>query len=251
MSIVEKVTKTRETLKQVLSSEWDTSIMPQFSNSEVEKIYTLPSSKNIQIAQFGVASGCNFSLKHKSIPSYNLHVIYYNFPEIGKSSSKITKSSCDKIESLYSSDLIKPFDSIIMIVNDEISESLQSSFDSLNVKLQNDLESIEMDDKIIDEMKKSKFYLEKKHFRNVTLFNVNNLTNNIMNHRLVPEQTVIRDREEIKKILEENNCNKKQLPIILKGDIVSKYLRLSPGDLCKVKRKSIKTGEYSFYRICY
>jgi len=72
-----------------------------------------------------------------------------------------------------------------------------------------------------------------------------------MKHRLVPEQTAIRDRDKIKEILEENNCNTKQLPIILKGDIVSKYLRLSPGDICKVERKSIKTGEYNFYRICY
>jgi DNA-directed RNA polymerase subunit H (RpoH/RPB5) len=225
--------------------------MPDMSNNEVEKMYTLPSSKNKQIAQFGVASACNFSLKHKHIPSYKLHVIYYNFPEIGKTSSKITKSSCDKIESLYSLELIAPHDSIIMIINDEISESLQSSFDSLNVRLHNDLEFPNIDKEVIGEMKKSKYLLEKKHFRTVTLFNVNNLTNNIMKHRLVPEQKSIRNKEEIKKILEENNCNTKQLPIILKHDIVSKYLRLSSGDLTEIKRKSIKTGEYKFYRICY
>ena len=72
-----------------------------------------------------------------------------------------------------------------------------------------------------------------------------------MKHRLVPEQSVVRDRQEIKNILEETNCNTKQLPIILKGDIISKYLRLSPGDICKIKRKSVKTGEYYFYRICH
>tara|TARA_Y100001935_G_scaffold6527_1_gene4985 strand:+ start:1333 stop:2088 length:756 start_codon:yes stop_codon:yes gene_type:complete len=251
MNIVDKVTRTRFTLKEILSNEWDTSVMPEMSNNEVEKMYTLPSSKNKQIAQFGVASACNFSLKHKLIPSYKLHVIYYNFPEIGKTSSKITKSSCDKIEALYSSEIISPHDSIIMIINDEISESLQNSFDALNVRLQNDLEISDINEKVVSEMKKNKLSLEKKHFRTVTLFNVNNLTNNIMDHRLVPEQSSIRDREEIKKILEENNCNTKQLPIILKHDIVSKYLRLSTGDLCKVTRKSIKTGEYNFYRICY
>ena len=133
MSIVDKVTKTRYTLKEILSNEWDTSVMPDLSNNEVEKMYTLPSSKNKQIAQFGVASACNFKLEHKMIPSYKIHVIYYNFPEIGKSSSKITKSSCDKIDSLYTSELISPYDSIIMIINDYISESLQTSFDSLNV----------------------------------------------------------------------------------------------------------------------
>ena len=251
MGIVDKVTRSRFTLKEILSNEWDVSIMPDMSNNEVEKLYTLPSSKNKQIAQFGVASACNFSLKHKYIPSYRIHVIYYNFPEISKSSSKITKSSCDKIDALYSSELISPHDSIIMIINDEISESLQNSFDSLNVKLQNDLEVIEFDGEIIDEMKKNKYPLEKKHFRNVTLFNINNLTNNIMSHRLVPEHTCIRNRLEIKSILEENNCNTKQLPIILKHDIISKYLRLSQGDICKIKRKSIKTGEYFFYRICH
>ena len=251
MNIVEKVAKTRFTLKNILSKEWDTSVMPEMSNNEIEKLYTLPSSKNKQIAHFGVASACNFSLKHNLIPSYKLHIIYYNFPEIGKSSSKITKSSCDKIEGLYSSEMISPHDSIIMIINDDISESLQTSFDSLNVKLQNDLEISELDEKVISEMKKNKLSLEKKHFRTVTLFNINNLTNNIMEHRLVPEQIVIRERGEIQNILEENNCSTKQLPIILKHDIISKYLRLSPGDICQVKRKSIKTGEYYFYRICY
>ena len=157
----------------------------------------------------------------------------------------------DKIEALYSSEIISPHDSIIMIINDEISESLQNSFDALNVRLQNDLEISDINEKVVSEMKKNKLSLEKKHFRTVTLFNVNNLTNNIMDHRLVPEQSSIRDREEIKKILEENNCNTRQLPIILKHDIVSKYLRLSTGDLCKITRKSIKTGEYNFYRICY
>ena len=251
MNIVDKVTKTRYTIKEILSNEWDTSVMPDLSHSEVEKLYTLPSSKNKQIAQFGVASACNFSLKHKLIPSYMIHILYYNFPEIGKTSSKITKSSCDKIEALYSSELISPHDSIIMIVNDDISESLQTSFDSLNVNLQNYLETTDLDKSVIDEMKKNKLSLEKKHFRTVTLFNVNNLTNNIMEHRLVPEQIAIRDKEKIKVILEENNCNAKQLPIILKHDIVSKYLRLSPGDVCKTTRKSIKTGQYDFYRICY
>lgn len=250
MSILDKVNKTRYTLKSILNNEWDTSVMPELSNNEIEKLYTLPSSKNKQIAQFGIASACNFSLNHKYIPSYRIHVIYYNFPEIGKTSSKITKSSCDKIQSLYSNEMISPFDSVIVIVNDMISESLESSFDTLNIKLQNDLESIEFTDKIIDEMKKNNYPLEKKHFRNITIFDVNNLTNNIMKHRLVPEHTVIRDRSQIKEILEETNCNTKQLPIILKSDIMSKYLRITSGDICKIKRKSIKTGEYYFYRLC-
>ena len=96
MNIIDKVTNSRITLKEILSEDWDVSSMPDLSNIEIEKIYNIPSSKNKSIAQFGVASGCNFSLKHRFIDSYKLHIIYYNFPEIGKMSSKVTKSVCDK-----------------------------------------------------------------------------------------------------------------------------------------------------------
>ena len=108
MNIVDKVTRTRFTLKEILSNEWNTSVMPDMSNNEVEKMYTLPSSKNKQIAQFGVASACNFSLKHNLIPSYNLHVIYYNFPEIGNLSvSGMTFQQSSKyIKSRVSSQMI-------------------------------------------------------------------------------------------------------------------------------------------------
>ena len=38
MSIVDKVTRTRYTLKEVLKEEWDTSVMPDLSNSEIREI---------------------------------------------------------------------------------------------------------------------------------------------------------------------------------------------------------------------
>ena len=99
-------------------------------------------------------------------------------------------------------------------------------------------------------MEKNDFNLDKKHFRNIHLFNIDNFTNNILKHRLVPEHLVIRKKEEIQKILKECNCNLTQLPIILKNDIISKILRLAPGDLCKIIRNSDKCGEYPFYRVC-
>lgn len=250
MNIIDKVTNSRITLKVILSNDWDTSSMPDLSNIEIEKIYNIPSSKNKSIAQFGVASGCNFSLKHRFINSYKLHVIYYNFPEIGKIGSKVTKSVCEKIKALYISELINPYDSILLIINDNISESLELSFNSLNISLQNDLETIEINDDIIDQMKENDYPLEKKHFRNVTLLDINSLTNNLLNHRLVPKHRPIRNKKEIQEILERCNCKQNQLPIILKNDKVSKYLRLSPGDICEITRKSIKVGQYPFYRIC-
>ena len=56
--------------------------------------------------------------------------------------------------------------------------------------------------------------------------------------------------KEIQGILEKCNCNLNQLPIILKNDIMSKMLRLSSGDICKITRSSDKCGEYPFYRVC-
>ena len=250
MNIIDKVTNSRITLKEILSGEWDTSSMPDLSNVEIEKIYNVPSSKNKSIASFGVASGCNFSLKHRSIEPYKLHIIYYNFPEVGKTSSKVTKSICEKLKTLYIGELISPYDSILVIINDNISESLESSFNGLNITLQNELEQIELEDNIIEQMKKNNYPLEKKHFRNATLIDINSLTNNLLKHRLVPEHKVIRNKKEINEILEKCNCKENQLPIILKNDKISKYLRLSPGDVCEITRKSIKVGQYPFYRIC-
>ena len=250
MNIIDKVTNSRITLKEILDEDWDVSSMPDLSNIEMEKMYNIPSSKNKSIAQFGVASGCNFSLKHKYIDSYKLHIIYYNFPEVGKTSSKVTKAVCDKLKALYVSELINPYDSILLIINDNISESLETSFGRLNISLQNDLESIELTDDIIEQMKKNKVPLEKKHFRNVTLIDINSLTNNLLNHRLVPKHRAIRNNKEIREILDKCNCKDNQLPIILKNDKISKYLRLATGDVCEITRKSIKVGQYPFYRIC-
>ena len=246
MNIIEKITKSRNTLKNFLKEEWDTSTMPDLSNQEVEKIYTIPSSKNKSIAQFGIASGCNFSLQHNFIPSYRLHVIYYNFPEIGKISSKITISACDKLKTLYISELISPEDSILLIINDVISESLESSFDELNITLQEEFKTIELNESIIDEMKKNKFPLEKKHFRNIVVFDINSITNNLLSHRLVAKHKPIRKKEDISLILQKTNSSLNQLPIILKNDIISKY----QGDICEITRKSMKSGEYPFYRVC-
>tara|TARA_Y100001970_G_C14113617_1_gene792303 strand:+ start:37 stop:792 length:756 start_codon:yes stop_codon:yes gene_type:complete len=250
MNIIQKVNSTRYTLKEILEEEWDVSSISDLSNQEIEKIYNIPSSKNSTLSSFGIAAACNFSLQHKFIPSHRLHIIYYNFPEIGRNSSKVTKSSCDKILNLYKSDLINFEDSLIIIINDTISESLEKSFLGLNVTLQGEFEGRELNEEIIQEMKENDYYLEKKHFRNVHILSIDNITNNILKHRLVPTHQVIRRRNEIEKILKDCNCKSNQLPIILKDDIISKLKRVAPGDICKIIRKNEICGENIFYRIC-
>lgn len=247
-NISQKVNKTRYTLKEILSNEWDTSIIQDYSDTEIDKIYSANSSN---LSPFpGVAGACNFKLSHKNIPSHSLHIIYYNFPENGKQSTKVTKSSCEKLYEYYNDESVNFEDSMFIIIDDTISESLEKSFDELNIKLQGELQSRDLDEKIIDEMSKNDIQLEKKHFRNVHIFNVNNFTNNILKHRLVPPHKSIREKKYIEEILNKCNCKANQLPIILKNDIISKTLRLSNGDICEITRKSDKSGTYPFYRIC-
>jgi len=260
MNIIQKVNRTRYTLKEILDEEWDTSTIADLSDQEIEKIYSVPSAKNKSLSTFGVASGCNFSLKHKYVPTHQLHVIYYNFPEVGRVSSKVTKSACDKIMNLYKSDLINFEDSLLILIDDRISESLEKSFNELNISLQNEYEERNISDEIVEEMNENKYPLEKKHFRNIHIFNVNSLTNNLLKHRLVPEHKVIRNHKSIEEIIQKCNCTTNQLPIILKNDMVSKLKRLAIGDVCMILREGIKKGclvknkvkcgEYQFYRIC-
>ena len=241
--IINKINKTRYTLKEILENEWDISSISDFSDQEIEILYNQGKGSPL-----GSASECNLSLKHKFIPSYKLHIIYYNFPEIGNKSSKITKSCFEKINNLYSTDQFSNEDSVFVIINDIISESLESNLKNLNITLQNDL--IELSESIIHEMEENNYHLEKRHFRNVYLFNINSLTNNLLKHNLVPEHIPIRNRKEINEILNKCNCSLNQLPIILKKDAVAKLIRLTEGDICEIRRKSKKCGEYSFYRVC-
>ena len=189
-------------------------------------------------------------MNHRFIPSHTLHIIYYNFPENGRLSSKVTKSACDKLEEYYNEGNINKEDSLFVIINDVISVSLEKSFEELNIKLQSQLEGQEISKEIKEEMEKNNYYLEKKHFRNIHLFNIDNFTNNILKHRLVPPHKAIRKREDIEEILETCNCKLNQLPIILKKDPVAKFYGGKNGDVFKVTRPSETAGEYITYRYC-
>jgi DNA-directed RNA polymerase subunit H (RpoH/RPB5) len=247
MIITEKVNRTRYTLKDILSDEWKMDGVPDYSNLEIEKMYNVQTSS---LLSMGVASACNFTVSHKHIPSHKLHIVYFQFPEIGKTSSKVTKSICDKIHNLYKNKDIQFEDSLFILLNEPVSESLESNFNSLNITLQNEYETVPMSDDIIQEMQTSKFPLEKRHFRNVRVFDINLFVNNILNHSLVPKHIVIRTKKGIEEILKKHNCTIHQLPIILKNDNIAKILRITPGDLCSIERKSRKSGTYQFYRIC-
>jgi len=253
MKITEKINKSRYTLKSILSNEWNTVPISDYSLKELDSIYSNTSG----LEQYGPGFICNFSLKHKVIENYSLHVIYYKFPDMtpDSTSSKVSKKSLiDNINKLYEEEYLKINDSIIIIINEDISETIQKAIDNFNIELQNELEVSGLNKDIMDELKSKNINLDNeynlKHFKNIQILDINSLTNNLLDHKLVPKHDVIRNKEEINKILEGCNANITQLPIILKNDIIAKLIRLSPGDLCKITRNNEKSGINYFYRVC-
>ena len=81
--------------------------------------------------------------------------------------SKVTKAACEKLNNLYQSELINFEDSLFVIINDTISESLEKSFTTLNMSLQNGLQETGLNEDIISEMEENNYPLENNHFRNV------------------------------------------------------------------------------------
>lgn len=251
MDIIDNILKSREQLKNILSNEWDTSIIQDYSKTELEKIYNLNTPKSSNISQFGNASGCNLTLTHKHIPSHKLHVIYYNFPELGRNIPKITKQCGDKIISLYTEEIIESDDSILMIILDKLTENIENTISTINQQFQEELNITNLRDTILNEnnTKKNPFKYSLSHFKNIHIFNILSLTIDLTKHVYVPKHECIRDKKIINKLLQDTNTTMKQLPIIKVSDIQAKLLRMSPGDLCKITRNTL-AGEIITYRIC-
>ncbi len=251
MDTITKINLSRKQLKQYLSNEWDVSPIQDYSNKELEKLYTMNTSKLSAIASFGNATGCNFSLSHKYIPSHQLHVIYYNFPELGRPPLKVTKTCGDKIKNLYTNGTINPEDSVIIIILENISENLEKTIEDLYESSQEELQIVGLSDSILTDnsSKEIPFQYSIEHFKNIHIFSINSLIVDLTSHKHVPKHECIRDKKIISKICEDTNTKTHQLPIILRNDPQAKILRLAKGDICKIIRKTTE-GEIIYYRIC-
>ena len=248
-STISKINRSRYTLKKYLNEEWNTDSIKDYSDIEIEKLYRTnkPSSSDIY---FGNASACNFTLYHKKIQSHRLHVIYYNFPELGSPAVKITKTCGEKLNSLYKEGDIQPEDSLIVILYNQIPENLQIAIENLYILGQQELssglsESIQNENESLGE---NKFNIS--HFRNIHIYHLDSLSVDITKHIQVPKHVVIRDKPTIDNILEKCNCRIDQLPIILRTDAMAKRLRLAPGDICEITRVTQSAGDVVYYRVC-
>lgn len=251
MKKTEKINRSRNTLKEILSNEWDTSVIADYSDSEIEKIYF---NADNPYQQFSNGFNCNIILNNLKIPSYRLLILYVNFKENDKKSQKLNDTIREKIKLLYQQEYINFCDSILLIIDENISESINNYINTLNIELFTELNPESLTNDIKEDLKKNNITLGEdislRHFKNVHCIDINSLTNNLLKHSLMPAHNIIRDKKSINDILEKCNCNLNQLPIILKNDIMAKLNRMTVGDIIEITRKSIKCGDSLFYRVC-
>ena len=248
MDLVQKIVKSRITLKQILSKDYNTDDLPIYSVDEMDKLYKLQPTSESPLKILGNNGlPCHFTLNHRILDKHELHVYYYNFPKIGENTTKINRTIANKINKLYDDKIIKETDSIFIILNESINETTVNLYESLKLLLHE--EEFDMTE-INKQMDEKNIKLQYKHFRNLFMFDINTLQINILEHNLVPKHEVIRDRDEIKKILEKCNCELHEMPIISRNDSISKLLMCIPGDVCKIDRISKTSGNYEYYRVC-
>ena len=243
--IVKKIANSNKILKDLLSNEYDISNYPLYTQDEVDKLYSMKIERDNPFIMFGNAIGCNFSLKNKYLKNIKIHVFYYNFPEYKSSkSTKFNKSIINRVVELYESDTIGPYDNIILIINEKITESYETILESLN----NILKSY--DKEPLNKILKSNNKYETRHFKNVFLYDINSLQVNLLEHELVPKHEVVRESDKIQKILKKFNCKLDELPIIKNNDTIARLILCVSGDICKITRKNLTSGFYEYYRLC-
>jgi DNA-directed RNA polymerase subunit H (RpoH/RPB5) len=87
--------------------------------------------------------------------------------------------------------------------------------------------------------------------RDVQLFQVRELMYNVSRHSLVPKHEPIRDEARIEEVVKRYRLKSKfQLPLILSGEPMARYLALKPGQLVRITRPSPSSGTYVLYRCC-
>lgn len=70
----------------------------------------------------------------------------------------------------------------------------------------------------------------------------------ISKHEFVPKHVKL-SSSDTEKLLSKYNISKKQLPKIFKSDAAIRDMDLKPGDIVKITRKSVTSGESLYYRV--
>lgn len=82
----------------------------------------------------------------------------------------------------------------------------------------------------------------------IEIFKFTEFQINIVDHVLVPSHSVLLP-EEAETFLKDYNTKKKNMPLILTTDPIARYYNMKHGDICKIIRPSISSGESFYYRL--
>jgi len=104
----------------------------------------------------------------------------------------------------------------------------------------------EMNETIISELK----HIWEKDGIFIVIENIKRLQYNILKHSLVPEHTIISDKE-VEEVMKKYNIkNKTEFPDISRFDPVARVIGLRPGNVCKIIRPSKTAITTEYYRVC-
>jgi DNA-directed RNA polymerase subunit H (RpoH/RPB5) len=104
----------------------------------------------------------------------------------------------------------------------------------------------EMNETIISELK----HIWEKDRIFIVIENIKRLQYNILNHSLVPEHTIISDKDVDEVMKKYNIKNKTEFPDISRFDPVARAIGLRPGNICKIIRPSKTAITTEYYRVC-
>jgi DNA-directed RNA polymerase subunit H (RpoH/RPB5) len=104
----------------------------------------------------------------------------------------------------------------------------------------------EMNETIINELK----HIWEKDGLFIVIENIKRLQYNILNHSLVPEHTIIDDKQVDEVMKKYNIKNKMEFPDISRFDPVARVIGLRPGDVCRIIRPSKTAITTEYYRVC-
>ena len=132
---IDKINRSRTVLKEILEKEgsWDTSSINDLSNEEISILLDTKTTQSDSkfLSDLGAGTGLFLSMPHKLFDSINLKVVFYNLSTYGKG-SRVTKNIKDKIYRLFEEEYFGEFDSVIIIVDEEIGETINKSILELN-----------------------------------------------------------------------------------------------------------------------
>jgi len=84
----------------------------------------------------------------------------------------------------------------------------------------------------------------------IVIHNIKRLQFNILEHKLVPNMSIL-SKKEVEELMQKFNLKSvNQLPEIGRFDPQALALSMRPGDVCQIARDSVTSVEYDYYRVC-